>query len=421
MAIKKHNRQYDLVVLGATGYTGRLTAYHIAQHLPTDLKWAVAGRSEAKLQRIVDECRSTNTDRLPPGIEVASIDDYDQLEQLAKKTCVLITTVGPYVLYGEQAFRACAETGTHYLDVTGEAPWVRRMIKKYEATAKETGALMFPQSGLESSPADLCTWALAQHIRENLGVGTRDVNLSIHSLKSAPSGGTLATALVTFEQFSRGELVDAMKPYALSPIPHPEPGRPPTSLTAKIFGSRQIPGLGHVTTSVAAWSNVPIVERSWGLLSEAPGRKHEFYGPNFRYAEHFRALGWLHAVLIHWALIIFAVFLSLSPVRTLVRRFIYQPGQGPPLKQAKKDKIEFRAVAVPDTKEPSKKQAFCRAWYEGSMYYLSGLFLAEAALTILEDDLHLEGGVYTPACLGQGFLDRADAAGFNVVVKMLDV
>jgi short subunit dehydrogenase-like uncharacterized protein len=138
---------------------------------------------------------------------------------------------------------------------------------------------------------------------------------------------------------------------------------------ARLFGSRTIPGIGHVTTSVAEMANIPVVERSWGLLSELPRRKDEFYGPNFRYAEHFRALGWLHAVLVHWGLILGFFWLSFAPIRALVRKVIYKPGFGPSLKLAKKDNIEFRAVAVPDTVKPGNQRAFCRAWYDGSMYY----------------------------------------------------
>lgn len=96
---------------------------------------------------------------------------------------MLLTTVGPYALYGEHAFKACAENGTHYVDVTGEAAWVSKMIKKYEKTAKASGAILFPQTGVESAPADLTTWALAKAIRTELGAPTKDVKLSIHNIR----------------------------------------------------------------------------------------------------------------------------------------------------------------------------------------------------------------------------------------------
>jgi short subunit dehydrogenase-like uncharacterized protein len=113
-----------------------------------------------------------------PAIEIVNLDD-EELSTLAKKTCVLISTVGPYAQYGEHALKACAESGTHYLDVTGEAIWVTHMIQKYEKTAKASGAMMIPQIGVESAPADLSTWVLARALREKLGAQVGDVTISV--------------------------------------------------------------------------------------------------------------------------------------------------------------------------------------------------------------------------------------------------
>lgn len=105
------------------------------------------------------------------------------MDALAKKTILLITTVGPYARYGEHAFKACAENGTHYLDVTGEIPWVAQMIKKYEKTAKDSGAIMIPQIGVESAPADLMTWKLVDMIRKKFSAPTAEVVVSVHEAK----------------------------------------------------------------------------------------------------------------------------------------------------------------------------------------------------------------------------------------------
>lgn len=105
------------------------------------------------------------------------------MSALAKKTKVLISTVGPYALYGEHAFKACAENGTHYLDVTGEVAYVYDMIKKYEKAAKASGAMMFPQIGLESAPPDLVTWSLVTMIREKFSAPTGEVILSVHEFR----------------------------------------------------------------------------------------------------------------------------------------------------------------------------------------------------------------------------------------------
>jgi short subunit dehydrogenase-like uncharacterized protein len=178
-----------------TGYTGCLTTEHIMKSFPADLKWAVAGRSTDKLHQIVSECHAKHPNGVQPGmnfyltlnsaltvdkeIEVCSVNDTE-LGTLARKTFCLITTLGPYARYGEHAFKACAEAGTHYLDCIGEVPFTLAMIKKYEAVAKATGAWMFPQSGLESAPSDLLTWALVSTIRSKLSSRTSDVVMDLH-------------------------------------------------------------------------------------------------------------------------------------------------------------------------------------------------------------------------------------------------
>jgi short subunit dehydrogenase-like uncharacterized protein len=118
-------RKYEIVVFGATGYTGKYTAEHLTTHAPTDLKWAIAGRSENKLKAIADETRALNPDRVAPAIEIAQLNKED-LVKLAQTTKVLISTVGPYHKYGTIAFEACAETGTHYVDCTGEVSCLHR-------------------------------------------------------------------------------------------------------------------------------------------------------------------------------------------------------------------------------------------------------------------------------------------------------
>jgi short subunit dehydrogenase-like uncharacterized protein len=214
-------RQYDIVVFGATGYTGKLAASYIAKNLHTDLKWAIAGRSASKLEAVAASCNELSPDRIQPGkdnynspsmyptgyhvassdlssvailsvpssvidalalaIEVCNLDDVE-LGDLARKTTVLITTVGPYAIYGEHAFKACAENGTHYLDCTGEAPFVYKMIQKYETAAKTSGAIMISHCGVESAPPDLLAWSLVSLIRNELSAPTGSVILSCHNL-----------------------------------------------------------------------------------------------------------------------------------------------------------------------------------------------------------------------------------------------
>lgn len=293
-----------------------------------------------------------------------------ELQALAEKAFVVITTVGPYCMYGGKVFKACADSGTHYLDCTGETPWVARMIRRYEETARSTGAIMLPQTGVESAPPDLCTWALARFLRAKLDAPTSDVVISLHNLSSAPSGGTLATVLSIFDYFSLDELRASSKPYASSPIPHPEKARPTPTLLQRWLGVCNVPNLGVLTTSIAGRTDVPVVERSWGLLSQIPSRKDQFYGPRFNWVEYYKPRNWLHGILVHLGLVFGTAMLALfPPVRTLVKRFVYQPGEGRTKEEMAKEEIEYRGVATPDTPTAAGKQAYCRAWFHGSMYY----------------------------------------------------
>lgn len=119
-------------------------------------------------------------------IEICNLND-SELDALAKKTQVFIAAVGPYGTYGEHAFKACAENGTHYLDITGEVPFVKAMIKKYESTAKKNGCIMIPQIGIDSAPPDLITWTLVDMIRKRFFAPTGEVVVSVYEMKQVQS------------------------------------------------------------------------------------------------------------------------------------------------------------------------------------------------------------------------------------------
>lgn len=337
------------------------------------------------------------------------------MAELSKKTTVLISTVGPYAKYGEHAFKACAENGTHYLDVTGEVPWVAKMIKKYEATAKANGSIMIPQIGIESAPADLITWSLTSLIRKELSAPTREVVVSLHELVGTPSGGTLATILDFLDSSTLQEIQAASRPYALSPIPGPKV-QCNKSLAEKILGVRSVPDLGTLTTSLGGAADKPIVQRSWGLLDGA-------YGPNFLFSEYMRTRNYFTGVLLHIAFTLAPLLLIFKPVRMLIKKFVTAPGEGPDKNAQKKERVEYRAVATADLGAGLMKRAYSRAQYNGGMYYLTGVLLAEGALTILKDESkakEMGGGVLTSATLGQNFVNRLGDSGFKIETKMLD-
>lgn len=169
--------------------------------------------------------------------------------------------------------------------------------------------------------------------------------------------------------FSLKEIAAAHVPFALSPVPHPKANAHTRPLSERLLGIRTVPSLGVLTTFIAADSDRAIVQRTWGLLSQIPAKKDEFYGPNFSFSERMRARNWLTGILMHWGLAVVSVlFVTLPPLRKLARRLVYQAGQGPEAEQAKKDEIEYRAVGTPDGGDGAGKTAFCRARFSGSMY-----------------------------------------------------
>ncbi|KAF4630834.1 hypothetical protein G7Y89_g7299 [Cudoniella acicularis] len=353
-------REYDLVVFGTTGFTGKLTAEYIATGLPTDLKWAIAGRSQAKLEAVAAECKTLNPDRTQPAIEMCSL-EAEELNALAKKSTLLISTVGPYSLYGEHAFKACADNGTHYLDITGEAVWVSSMIKKYERTAKASGSIMIPQIGIDSAPADLVTWSICGMIREKFSAPTAEVIMAV-TLDSAPSGGTIGSVLSILDVYSVKELNEASSPFALSPIPGPKV-KSAVPWTTRLFGVRAVPDLGVLTTYIFEAADRPLVQRTWGLLGGP-----NFYGPNFQFNEYLKTRNHLTAVLTHIAMVVGSIFLLVPFLRTFLKTQVVQPGDGPSKEQAKKGKVVFQAIGTPDVASPNPPRAVCKALYRGGAY-----------------------------------------------------
>ncbi|KAI9780050.1 MAG: hypothetical protein M1839_007032 [Geoglossum umbratile] len=408
----RQDREYEIVVFGATGYTGKLTAQYITTHLPINLKWAVSGRSAPRLEAVVNELRVLNPDRPNPGIETADL-NFESLSSLAKKTHVLISTVGPYTTLGEPVVEACVKNGTHYLDCTGEIPWVKRMIEKYDTEAKANGAIIIPQCGVESVPADLISWTLVNLVREKFSKNTKEVIVSIVGLDGGFSGGTLTTLFTSLETLSFKELLEASKPWALSPVEGAKYGR-----STSLLGLRTVPDLGTLTPSPIADTDRSVVHRTWGLLDG--GRA---YGMNFRYNEYVKVRNVFTGLMFRAAFGAAMLAILFPPIRWLLKRSVYSPGQGPPEETFAKNHISVKAVAIADENSPSAQRAAAEFQYPGGPYHFTGASLAEAAMVILRDDTVAKtrgGGFLTPATLGQPFIDRLAGAEFKIQTRVLD-
>ncbi|KEF58614.1 uncharacterized protein A1O9_06540 [Exophiala aquamarina CBS 119918] len=236
---------------------------------------------------------------------------------------------------------------------------------------------------------------------------------------SLQSGSTVTTLMNLFDQYPLKAIGQAIRPYALSPVPNDHQAPQGTFLSA-ITGQRTMSELGRLSTSATGPANAAIMFRTWGLTKQEPSLKEEFYGPNFTYREFMNACGFLKGVLMHYSLLIGAVFVLLPPFRALIKRAVFKPGDGPDREKTKSEIIEFRAVAKPDVDTENRRQILGRLQYTGSMYYLTAALLAQAARTMLEDtdDARLTGGICTPACLGGRYINHLEHVGLKFTTEV---
>jgi short subunit dehydrogenase-like uncharacterized protein len=209
----KSAREFDIIVYGATGYTGRLVAEYLKDK--TGLKWAMAGRSQAKLEEVRDLIGAPKDTPLV----VADADDPASLDAMAKRAKVVLTTVGPYQLYGEPLVKACVANGTDYTDLCGEPVWMRQMIDAYDAAAKASGARITFSSGFDSIPFDLGVLMLQKHAAEKFGAPAPRVKGRVRAMKGTFSGGTAASLKETLKTLAKHPTLASymISPFGLTP------------------------------------------------------------------------------------------------------------------------------------------------------------------------------------------------------------
>lgn len=207
-------REFDIVVYGASGYTGRLVAEYLAAH-GDEVKWAMAGRSAAKLSEIRDLIGA----KADTPLIIAEASDSDALSAMAKRTAVVLTTAGPYQLYGDALVAACAKTGTDYVDLTGESNWIARMIAAHEATARQSGARLVFSCGFDSVPFDLGVMFVENEAKKKYGAYAPRVRGRVRAINGGLSGGTMASGLATAAAMQKDPSIGALlaDPFALTP------------------------------------------------------------------------------------------------------------------------------------------------------------------------------------------------------------
>ncbi|GAA2589229.1 saccharopine dehydrogenase family protein [Streptomyces tubercidicus] len=385
-------RAYDLVLYGATGFTGALTAAYLASHVPEGCRWALAGRSTAKLERLRDRLAQSDPSCAELPLLRADSGDPGSLRELAAGTRVLVTTVGPYLVHGEPLVAACAAAGTDYVDLCGEAEFIDRMYVRHEATARSSGARLVHASGFDSVPYDL-------GVRYTVGLLPEGVPIRVDGFvrtNAGFSGGTLSSALTA-----------ASRPVAMARAARErqrvEP-RPVGRTVRAPFGPPVRSGETRTWGVPLPTLDPQIVARSAAALDR--------YGPDFRY-RHYAGVRRL-PIAVGGALGAGAVC-ALAQVPS-ARRWLsgrLEPGDGPSPERRARSWFKVRFVA-----SGGGTRLITEVSGGDPGYDETAKMLAESALSLAFDDLpETAGQVTTAVAMGDALTARLQEAGirFGVV------
>ncbi|MFF7750961.1 saccharopine dehydrogenase family protein [Streptomyces sp. NPDC007971] len=382
--LKRTDRPYDIVLFGATGFVGTLTAEYLAARAPEGLRWAIAGRDERRLERL--------RERLPGGSGIgalrADVREPATVRALAHHARVVATTVGPYVTYGEELVAACADAGADYLDLTGEPEFVDLMYVRHDARARETGARLVHACGFDSVPHDLGVYFTVRQLPEG-------VPLTVDGFVTADatfSGGTLASAL---NQIARGRQMAA----AARDRGRHEPRLLGRHVAAPAGPPRYAPEVG-------AWAlPLPTIDPQ---IVRRSARALQRYGPEFRY-RHYAAVRHLPVAAGGVAALgALAAAAQLPPARRWLSDRL-KPGDGPGPEKRAKSWFKVRFVG-----EGGGRRVFTEVAGGDPGYGETAKMFAEAALALAFDDLPpTTGQVTTATAMGDALTERLRAAGIT--------
>jgi short subunit dehydrogenase-like uncharacterized protein len=394
-------REFDIVLFGATGFTGKLVAEQLCGF--GNMRWAVAGRNVDKLQAVVASLPASSA---APEIVCADATDRASLDALVARARVVITTVGPYAAMGSELVAACANAGTHYCDLTGEVHWVRAMIDAHHQRAKETGARIVHCCGFDSIPADVSCWLLQHELQSKGQPPAASLRGYYSNLRGGVSGGTVASMrgiiqAAMKDRHLRRLLVDR---YALVP------SRSGQSRQREI--SLGIDRAAGVATApfVMAGINTRVVYRSNDLLANS-------YGADFTYHEAMAfplgARGLADAAKMAAGVSALPVAMAVPQLAKLLDRKLPKSGEGPSEKARQRGRYTLRVsaadangitVTFKDNADPG--------------YGSTSKMLSAAATCLAFDALESPGGVLTPmAAMGNDLIVRLRNAGIEITVS----
>ena len=405
-------REFDIVLFGATGFTGQLAADHLVRHhLKEGLKLALAGRDQKKLERVREDVTKTDPAAASLPILVCDANDEAGLTKVAERTKVVLTTVGPYAKYGEKLVAACAKSGTHYADLTGEVTFMRRMIDQHHATAQRTGARIVHTCGYDSVPSDLGTWLAVREYQKRFGELPEAVLHAAGESRGGASGGTIASMLFLMEEAEKDRSIRRLlaNPYALVDGPKGHDKGDPMGVVFR--------------TELGLWSgpfvmaavNSRVVRRTNALLKS---EGHRGYG-EASYTECMStgkgAKGLAAATALTAGMGAGLLVLGIGASRRFVaKQWLPKPGEGPSAELQRKGFFVSRIAA---TGRAGMTKVTMRG--EGDPgYAATARMIGESAMCLAKDNLDAPGGVRTPAStMPEQLLARLKAQRFTFDVK----
>ncbi|MEM6538619.1 MAG: saccharopine dehydrogenase NADP-binding domain-containing protein [Pseudomonadota bacterium] len=393
--INRSDREFDVIVYGATGFTGRLVAEHLLKTYGVggNVSWAMAGRDADKLSAVASEIGASEA----PAI-IANASDPSSLIEMASRASAIVTTVGPYTAYGAPLVQACVEAGTDYADLCGEPPFMRQMIDTYHEQAKEKNVRIVHSCGFDSIPFDLGVYFVQSLHKEAYGRPASRVDGIVVSARGGISGGTIASGLMTRELVAKDRSARKVMNdiYALAPDGtadrprQPDPVSPRFSRTAKRW----------VAPFIMAEINMRNVHRSNLLMDYA-------YGQDFKYCEMMAAPNAPAAYSIAAGSGAATALLGFGPARSFLKNTVLpKPGEGPSAQDRERGSYKIEFTATGEGGETSK------AIVTGDRdpgYGSTSKMLAESGLCLASEgaDGEKSGGVMTAAAaLGGALIDR---------------
>lgn len=383
------DRDFDIVLFGATGFTGRLTAEYLARHAPDGLRWALAGRNRDKLEEVRHHLATISGDTADLELLHADATDPTSLVEVAQRARVVITTVGPYLAYGEPLVAACADAGTDYVDLTGEPEFVDRMYLRHHRAAVASGARIVHACGFDSIPHDLGALYTVQQLPDDAPITLRGVVRS----GGTASGGTIHSAL---NQFARARRMKEAYSARRRAEGRPADGR----------RSRAVSGTPHKDSVLGYWLlPLPTIDP---IVVARSGAALPAYGPDFRYSHYAGTKTIRYAAGGAVVVGALAAAAQVGPVRRFLLARVAQ-GEGPD--EARRDASWFTVDFVG---ESGGRTVHTRVSGGDPGYTETSMMFAESALClVLDDNPSTAGQVTTAQAMGDNLLARVQAGGLR--------